>query len=737
MKILGSKVFWRYTLSYLLLVSVILIAAFFCLDTLNIRMNEIITEGNRLAVNRYKEAVDAQLSAMVKMSDDFIMDEKVPAFLKKKRPLQSSDHYDAVLISDTVKAVMYRYDSPLVHDVFLYFPSTDSVITSNAHTSAELFFRDVYPLSSGEDYQQCFSNQVGSGFFALKDVRCVEKSSGKSLPVVCRALKKPSGKMTCLIGFLLDPAELETMMHESGTGEENRLYICLMDGTSAFSSEEDEVLSANAATTIASGALNLQYCLVSNYTGLTSIINGARSELYAALGICLACSLVLACALAFANYRPISLLWKRVDAPAAAKPGLRNEITDINSYIYTIVQANTVQDERIKDMLLVYNSKLLADFVEGRLTENEVNWESLEESGSLLDKPCFMVILLKVNAPDEMTDENLPACYEAASMAMQVFGELGTCVNVRREENELQLLLNFDTPETSAAVKRAALVLQEQLERQKGLSVAFALGGVTGRGAVWQSAQQAQRTMQSIYLDQRVSVLSYDEFLKPAGMTVDYFQDYEISLLNYLKSGNLQGMQQLLDEMFDSAAGASAASQVQILMLHVLESCLEVSRQMRIGLEKIYGYDDAPLTHIAQFSSISQFKAFILEICQKLVNENAARQENDEALKNAVVAFVNEKYADNNLNVNMLADHLKVSQSYLSTHFKRQSGINASDYIHIVRIDRAKQLMNDASLSLTQIAKRTGYISDATFIRSFKKYEGITPGAYRKNFIHT
>ena len=101
-----------------------------------------------------------------------------------------------------------------------------------------------------------------------------------------------------------------------------------------------------------------------------------------------------------------------------------------------------------------------------------------------------------------------------------------------------------------------------------------------------------------------------------------------------------------------------------------------------------------------------------------------------------MAAFVNEHYDDINLNVYMLADHLNVSQSFLSTHFKRQSGINASDYIHIVRIEKAKALMADTSLSLTQIAKSIGYISDATFIRSFKKYEGLTPGAYRKNFIH-
>ena len=69
------------------------------------------------------------------------------------------------------------------------------------------------------------------------------------------------------------------------------------------------------------------------------------------------------------------------------------------------------------------------------------------------------------------------------------------------------------------------------------------------------------------------------------------------------------------------------------------------------------------------------------------------------------------------------------------TIIKRQTGINASDYIHLVRMNKAKELMRDMNLSLTQISKSIGYISDTTFIRSFKKYEGITPGTYRRNFV--
>ena len=730
----GSKVLLRYILSYLLLISILLLSAAFCFDSLNHRMSEIVTEGDRLALNRYKEAMDAQFSAMVRISEEFIVNDDVRAFCKVSPPLSGSDHYTAVQITSAIRSAMYRYPSSLVQETFLYFPMTDSVMTAYAHISAQLFFRSVFSLPEDTDYTTCFSRTSGAPFSALKDVDCRQVSTGQPMLVLYRPLKRAAGDVYCVIGFLLNPENLRTMLSDASEGKTTEVYLCRPDGSAMFSSREDEAMAAlNAAVTVDSESYGVRYCLASSYTGLAAIADSARKDLYVIMGVGLLGSLALACVLAFSNYRPISALWQQVSAAEPKEQRLRNEIKDINSYIYRIVQANSQQSGRIQDMLMVYSGKVLADFVNGSLAEDEVNWAEMEECGILLDKPCFMVILLKINTPEDGPGDEQPSRYDIGMMALQVFGEWGVCLNVYQKENVLQYLLNIDSEEDVGQVKHAALILQQQLEQHKGVNVAFALGGVTDRSGVWQSTQQAQRTLQSVYMDQAVRVLSHDDLHQPL-VQAEFSQDYEISLMNYLKGGNLQGLKQVLDDMFDASADCGA--QAQLVMLHVLESCISVGPQMHVSFDRIYPYDDALLTHVMQFSSIAQFKAFILEMCGNMTDEQARRQKSDEALKRAVAAFVNEHYDDINLNVSMLADHLNVSQSFLSTHFKRQSGINASDYIHIVRIEKAKALMADTSLSLTQIAKSIGYISDATFIRSFKKYEGLTPGAYRKNFIH-
>ena len=60
--------------------------------------------------------------------------------------------------------------------------------------------------------------------------------------------------------------------------------------------------------------------------------------------------------------------------------------------------------------------------------------------------------------------------------------------------------------------------------------------------------------------------------------------------------------------------------------------------------------------------------------------------------------------------------------------------MNLLDYLHTTRLAEAKKLLNETDLGVSEIAARVGYYSGWTLARVFKRYEGITPTAYRKAF---
>jgi AraC-like DNA-binding protein len=108
------------------------------------------------------------------------------------------------------------------------------------------------------------------------------------------------------------------------------------------------------------------------------------------------------------------------------------------------------------------------------------------------------------------------------------------------------------------------------------------------------------------------------------------------------------------------------------------------------------------------------------------------KKSHNTGLKETVEAYVASNYADQNLSISWLADQLNMNASYLSRFYKEQSGESLVDCINRKRIAVAKLLLKDTGLNMNDIAEQVGFSSNIALIRSFKRYEGITPGKYKE-----
>ena len=73
-----------------------------------------------------------------------------------------------------------------------------------------------------------------------------------------------------------------------------------------------------------------------------------------------------------------------------------------------------------------------------------------------------------------------------------------------------------------------------------------------------------------------------------------------------------------------------------------------------------------------------------------------------------------------------------LSVSHFARSFKTSFGISAHQWLIQHRVDYAKELMNQTTLSLTEIAIQTGFSDQAAFTRTFHRLIGISPGRWRR-----
>ena len=85
-----------------------------------------------------------------------------------------------------------------------------------------------------------------------------------------------------------------------------------------------------------------------------------------------------------------------------------------------------------------------------------------------------------------------------------------------------------------------------------------------------------------------------------------------------------------------------------------------------------------------------------------------------------------------------LAELAKVacmSISKLKYTFKMMYGFNISEYINNMRLSQAKKLLQDNTISISDIANRVGYKTTSAFTKMFKEKTGILPSDYRKSAL--
>ncbi|EGO8301590.1 helix-turn-helix transcriptional regulator, partial [Enterococcus faecalis] len=89
-----------------------------------------------------------------------------------------------------------------------------------------------------------------------------------------------------------------------------------------------------------------------------------------------------------------------------------------------------------------------------------------------------------------------------------------------------------------------------------------------------------------------------------------------------------------------------------------------------------------------------------------------------------------ETHHDEEITLEQLAEMLYVTPTYLSKTFKAATGVGPINYLIQIRLNHAKELLKNDSLSVKEVAKTVGYEDAYHFSKLFKKYYGKSPSQF-------
>lgn len=98
------------------------------------------------------------------------------------------------------------------------------------------------------------------------------------------------------------------------------------------------------------------------------------------------------------------------------------------------------------------------------------------------------------------------------------------------------------------------------------------------------------------------------------------------------------------------------------------------------------------------------------------------------------IIYMNKNYK-NKIDLNSISSEIHTNAQYLSRVFKKEIGIGCIDYINLLRINQACEMLTETTYPAYRIACDSGFSDSAYFSRVFTKHLNLTPSEYRKKYV--
>lgn len=139
---------------------------------------------------------------------------------------------------------------------------------------------------------------------------------------------------------------------------------------------------------------------------------------------------------------------------------------------------------------------------------------------------------------------------------------------------------------------------------------------------------------------------------------------------------------------------------------------------------------------VSTSEGLVQVKELYQRLVQLFLQEEGgqdAKADSNERIRGIVtyvLDYVEEHYADSDLNISSIANSINKNPKYISRVFKENTGEGVLDCINRIRISKAKEIIATRRYSAEEVGGMVGYASNQTFRRVFVKMVGMPPGKY-------
>ena len=403
------------------------------------------------------------------------------------------------------------------------------------------------------------------------------------------------------------------------------------------------------------------------------------------------------------------------------------ELEYIEHRIEEIETMNKTLQTRLSALRSYQRKKKIKDYLIGISEHSDIT--NLKEESEIFKVKNYRVMIMEIY--DLESVENIFDKFNMSKeLILKYFSEEFICEVVDIDYKSIAFIMEELLPKED--LEEVLKCLVRHIDRNFGLKFTVVATNIYDDISQMPKAYRtAKKILDYKYIFKQERVIFQDRIKENSFNKYYYPIELESKLILRTLSSNEISVKRIIDEMFNEKNSSSMdkkyIKEFGVLLYNTLN-------RIFIQLEEINENIDVNDYNINEILAINDgaelkevFQSKILEICKLTKIE----EENDiESVKIKIERYLDENYMID-ISLENLADYLGHSFKYTSVLFKKVMGDNFKNYLSIYRIEKAKELMQEnEGLRIKDLAELVGYNSSNTFIRIFRKYEGISPGKY-------
>lgn len=711
-------------------------------------IHDEIIQNNSLNLQSAVNLYESHFTRIQTIGIGMLLDERLRSVIKTKDG--SINYESASMIRNDFILSTIRDPMLFIDNIMLYLRDHAFIVDKSGTSGAEDMFGRYY---HHPDYEFTFwqGELEGNHHFRIYPSASFQyivfgssSDSEKTVPIL---VQNVYAKQMSLLFFLDQEKLIDAYVQRSG---EDSFYLFDGNGTELISSGDmDTELAIGQLLVQEPGHIDYRKIGDDYYfftrgsdTGLTYVsavpttkIAAQLTKLNVILVLILTLALLLgvAAAVYFARrlYTPVSRILAAMEGQAAS-PGTSTQIREFDLISDRLTRLS--QDNRTMDRDLQRKNSLLQQYLlTSRLKRLYIHSEEADRHFSVeSDKPYWFVgvrLLFKGTEDEAGTgirqDRAAKVVQELLQAYFRTLFKDATTLQV-----ESNLLVSF-LPEAERVSPETMEEHLQELTEVFDLDHAYYLATIAARhnDAGTAPAESYQHILH--LLDSRKLSDTTQMIMGDSEDTEMIAEDEGSAFYTHLEQGNES---ELLRLVFRKLAGMEkrGASQKQVAefargIVYRTASSLHPEDVLRVQ-------PAPPLEAIKACYTLSQFEDFFRAFLPSALALMKERREVCDPVVQYILDYVDEHYGEG-VSLDLLADKLKMSRTYLSSYFKEKHGKTFSEHLNDVRMNKAVELLSSSDLMISEVAERVGYYSVNSFIRNFKKVKGIPPGEYRRSLL--